>query len=452
MESHYPRKDPKHFISLAVYKATDIFEAFATPTIYKNYLISKSKFFAMKPVYVRKHQDKIKINSFDFFDTIVNQKVPEGTAEILTEDGYPTLVSFSQVGFGDLVVASVIDKKAAFAAVDNLIFKSILFFLAAVGIAALISIIASIGLANPIAKLMAATEEIGEGNFDIEVDVQSRDEFGELGNRFKAMAQKVSSLMKATAEQARMENELEMVRVVQENLFPKPQLEYQTVKIVSHFEPASECGGDWFHYSEVNGKIYMWIGDATGHGAPAALITGAAKSASSIIEVSPEITPGQALEVLNHAIESTAHGSVLMTFFLGILDVETGVLSYSNASHEFPYVIPNKKGLKKKDLIPLCDTTPGKRLGESVGSTYESGEYKLQSGDSIFFYTDGIIDLQNDRGEEFGERNFIKGILHAANSTAHAAGRVEAFKKYISDFRGNAVLVDDITLFWAHFS
>ncbi|MCB0357928.1 MAG: SpoIIE family protein phosphatase, partial [Bdellovibrionales bacterium] len=324
-------------------------------------------------------------------------------------------------------------------------------FLAIICVALLLSVITSISLTSTIAKLMSATEEIGKGNFVIDLDVRSSDEFGELGKRFKAMAEKVSSLLKATAEQARMENELEMVRIVQENLLPKANLEVGPFKIVSHFEPASECGGDWFYYSEVDGKVYLWIGDATGHGAPAAIITGAAKSAAAIIEASPGITPGQALEVMNHALNSTAHGTILMTFFLAIVDPETGLVTYANASHEFPYVIPNKADLKKKDLIPLCETKPGKRLGEEQGSTYEEGQYQLESGDSILFYTDGIIDLQNENGEEMGERNFIKSIIASSNKSPHIAGRVDAFKKTIAEYRGHAVLIDDVTLFWAQY-
>jgi sigma-B regulation protein RsbU (phosphoserine phosphatase) len=366
MQSHNNPNSPEHFISLAIYKAPDLFESFATPNMYNSYLISKSRFIAMRPKIVRKSDNRINITKFDFFNTIVTQVFPEGTTEIKTETGHPALVSFSEVGIGDMVVTAVIDKAAAFKAVDNLMSKSILFFISVVCVAVLISILASLNLTSAISKLLVATEQISDGNFNIDVNLNSTDEFGELARRFKAMAQKISSLLKSTAEQARMEQELEMVSVVQENLFPKSSLDAGPCKIVSYFEPASECGGDWFHYSLIEGRVFLWIGDATGHGAPAALITGAAKSAASIIEASPGLSSAQALEVLNHAIYSTAHSSILMTFFIGIIDIETGKLTYSNASHEFPYIVPQKANLKKRDLIPLCDTQLGKRLGQLV--------------------------------------------------------------------------------------
>ncbi|MCB9025016.1 MAG: SpoIIE family protein phosphatase [Bdellovibrionaceae bacterium] len=451
IESHFPEKDPRHFMTLAVYKAPEIFEAFATPNVYKSFLISRSRFISMRPLFIRSAQDKVRISNFDFFNTIITQQLPDGTTEVKTEEGHPTLVSFSDVGVGDLMVVSVVDKIAAFKTIDDLIYQSILFFVAIICIAIFISVISSISLTSAISKLMHATEQIGEGNFLVDLKLNSRDEFGELARRFSTMADKVSSLLTATAEKARMENELEMVRVVQENLFPPSSLEVGPIKIISHFEPASECGGDWFHYSQIAGKVYLWIGDATGHGAPAALITGAAKSAASIIETSEGITPGQALEVMNHALHSTAHGSILMTFFLAVIDPESGIVTYANASHEFPYVVPDKKGLKKKDLIPLCESKQGKRLGEEKNSKYDEATYQLQQGDSIVFYTDGVIDLQNIEGAEMGERSFIKAILTATEKSPHLAGRVDNFKKIIKEYRGNAILVDDVTMFWIQY-
>jgi sigma-B regulation protein RsbU (phosphoserine phosphatase) len=451
MQSHNPAESPDHFISLAIYKAPDLFEALATPNMSKNFLISKSGYFSMRPRFVRVHGDNLNISKFDFFEPVLNQSLPEGTAETTTEDGHPALISFADVGFGDLMVASVVDKSEAFAAVNNIILKSLLFFIAVICTAFLISVMLSKGLTDTIDKLLVATEKISKGDFKIDMNVTSNDEFGELGQRFSVMAEKVSILLTTTADQARMEQELEMVRVVQENLFPEPSMAIGPFKIVSHFEPASECGGDWFHYCEINGKIFLWIGDVTGHGASAALMTAAARSAASIIEASGNITPSAALEVMNHALHATAHGSILMTFFLAAVDPETGAMQYANASHEFPYVIPAKKGIKKKDLIPLCDVKTGKRLGEETGLTYEEGSYQLQPGESIFFFTDGIIDLENSKGKAYGERNMIKAIVEAASKSPHVAGKVDRYKNILSTYRENSPLVDDITLFWAQY-
>ncbi len=101
---------------------------------------------------------------------------------------------------------------------------------------------------------------------------------------FNIMAAEVSRLLDQTAEKARMESELQTAKTVQETLFPETRAKIGPLAIAGYYEPASECGGDWWHYCQIGNKIFLWIGDATGHGAPAALITSAAKSASTIIE------------------------------------------------------------------------------------------------------------------------------------------------------------------------
>src|SRR5205823_2940179 len=117
-------------------------------------------------------------------------------------------------------------------------------------------------------------------------------EVGGLAESFNYMAAEVSRLMSETAEKARMQSELATVKTVQETLFPASQSQFGPIRIKGHFEPASECGGDWWNYSRVEDKIFLWIGDATGHGAPAALITGAACSAAAVIEGLPDMSPG----------------------------------------------------------------------------------------------------------------------------------------------------------------
>jgi len=451
MEAHGNKAKPsEYYLTLVLYKAPDLYEAFATPNLYKSYLINKNKFMSMEPIYVRTHGDRIKIDSMNFFDPIVKRKLPEGATELTTESGHRALVAYADVKKANLIVASVADKEAALLAAKKLRLKSALFFLALIALTVVISIFSSINLTSTLSDLVLATKEIAKGNFGIKVKVNSGDEVGELASGFNLMAEEVSRLVTATADQARMEQELKTVKVVQETLFPDPEMKIGPLNIRSLFEPASECGGDWFHYSFVNEKAFLWIGDATGHGAPAALITSAAKSASAIIEAMPSTSPSQALEIMNHALHATSKGKILMTFFLGIVDLQSGEMQYSNASHEFPFVIPQKDDLKKKDLVPLCEAE-GKRLGEEFGSQYSEGTYKLQAGDTVVFYTDGVIDLRNPSGDELGERKFIKALISSSNASLSVQGKLDAFRRVIADHRKKEVLIDDVTMFMVQY-
>src|SRR5690606_22171795 len=132
----------------------------------------------------------------------------------------------------------------------------------------------------------------------------------------------------------------------------------------------------------------------------------------------PFITPGKALEILNKAIHETAKSRILMTFFLAAIDQKTGEMIYANASHESPYIVRARKDgkpISKKDLEPLVEAN-GPRLGDKRSSVYKESKTQLLKGDTIVFYTDGIIDVKNPAGKVWGERGFIKSICDSANN------------------------------------
>ena len=99
-----------------------------------------------------------------------------------------------------------------------------------------------------------------------------------------------------------------------------------------------------------------------------------------------------------------------MTFFVGCLDHSTGQFSYCNASHDPPFLFRKKEEpLKKKDLEVLMDNR-GARFGESVHSEYEETVIQLQPGDRIVFYTDGVTELNNSKGEYVGRKKVYQGF------------------------------------------
>jgi len=440
-------QDPGHLILIGLYHAQDLVESFASSGLYQSVLLNNFGQILLGPLdmagTVLESQDPKK-----FFGGVLTSKTPEGTAEVKNDSGRESLVSYSQVGLGDLTVASVVAKKEALKATEVLVAKSLLFFVALISSTVIISVFASIQLTSTLRELFEATKLIAQGNFDVRVKSRSNDEVGGLAESFNWMAGEVSRLLSETAEKARMQSELATVKTVQETLFPPSVGAFGSYNIVGYFEPASECGGDWWNYSKVGNKIYLWIGDATGHGAPAALITSAARSAAAIIETFPDVNPAKALEMMNRAIHETSKGQINMTFFIAMIDVDTNVMTYSSASHDPPFLVRPKEGktLTRRDLLPLVEAS-GKRLGELRDSKYENCEVKLEPGDSFIFYTDGIVDLRDPKGNSWGERTFLKTIVECTNEGGSAETKIASFKKKIADFRNDATLIDDITLF-----
>jgi phosphoserine phosphatase RsbU/P len=436
--------DPHVHLVAALYNSPDLVANFEDLGLYQTFLMSKAGEIAVGS------DNKIGLQGIT--DKIANA-AHEGTAELPGDDGKTYLMSYAPTGIGDLSVVSYLDKQKALKAVQVLLIKSLMFFVALIASTIIISVIASGRLTATLSELFAATQKIAAGDFNVQVQSRSNDEIGGLAQSFTWMAAEVSRLMVDTAQKARMENELATVRTVQETLFPAANASFGNLNISGHFEPASECGGDWWSYSKLGDRIFLWIGDATGHGAPAALITSAARSAAAVVESFPDMTPATALKVLNHAIHQTSKGKINMTFFLAAFDLSTGLLTYCNASHDPPYLMkkrPDMK-LKKKDLIPLMDVN-GPRLGEKPDTIYKETSIQMQPGDFLFCYTDGILDIQNPALEKWGERTFLKTLIDITNlEDKSAEAKVQTLIKTTSDFRQGAELLDDVTLMMIEF-
>lgn len=136
-----------------------------------------------------------------------------------------------------------------------------------------------------------------------------------------------------------------------------------------------------------------------------------------------------------------------MTFFLAAYDPETHVLTYANASHEAPFLIKKGEGpLKKKDLIPLNEVN-SPRLGQDRETKYKQTTITLDPDDMVFFYTDGIPEVQNTMKMTWGERDFIKAIVSANKDYPTAHDSVARLVQMIQDHRQGEVLIDDVTFF-----
>ena len=431
--------DPNPLIIVSLYKAQELLAAFETTGSSISFAATRDG----QPVFGAMD---VVTTDMDLLHGILNSKAAEGTAEATLSDRVKYLISYANVGVGDLMVITKVDKMKALKAVEVLIAKSLLFFVALIASTLLISVFASNQLTSQIRELFDATAKVAQGDFNVSVKPRSHDEVGGLAESFNWMAAEVSRLMSETAEKARMESELSTVRTVQETLFPAPSSQFGPIQIEGHFEPASECGGDWWNYSRIGNKIFLWIGDATGHGAPAALITSAARSAAAVIEAMPDVTPGMALTILNRAIHQTSKGQIMMTFFIACIDLDHKVFSYASASHDPPYLLRRSgEKISKKDLVPLNEVN-GPRLGERKDHRYEETSLDFQPGDLLFFYTDGIIDVQDPKGRKWGERQFLKTLVESANSEGTLDQKLGHLRSNIEQFRSGSALIDDVTM------
>ena len=252
-------------------------------------------------------------------------------------------------------------------------------------------------------------------------------------------------------ERQRIEEELKTAKTVQEMLFPPLTAKLDGVEIAGHFESATDLGGDWWFYSELPDRVLFWIGDATGHGVPAALLTSAARASAAIIDKITRMSPAKALSILNAAICASARGTMLMTFFLASYDKKSRELTYSNAGHDPPYLFDfYDEKLSVKKLIPLNEVN-APRLGQDRNTVFSNHRLTIAKDQAIIFYTDGLTELENDQGKQWGEMKFLKSVIKGVKSTKSTEKSVEFILDKINDHRNNYELQDDVTYFLSKF-
>ena len=437
--------DPKRAAVLALFDASEIADAFSASGIYESYLLQGNGDLVFGDASVGGEDSW---GPGDLWSKLLaSRAAPEGTAETASPRGRAFLASFVKVGSSELSVLSVADKRSALRAIDHLLRVSILFFIAVASVTVLLSVFAARGLTSALSGLAIATQRIAGGDFETRVDAKGGDEIGRLGRSFNVMAEEILRLMKETAEKARMETELATAKTVQETLFPPNLARLGAVDVCGHYQPASECGGDWWHYCENGDFVYLWIGDATGHGAPAALLTSAARAVASVIEMGEPRSPSECVAILNRAIWDASKGRMMMTFFLAAIDKRTGAMYYANASHEAPLLLrASDQAPSRDDYLPLNDVN-NPRLGENPAFAFQEAQIQLQPGDRIVFYTDGVTDVKSPEAKAWGERRFLKTLSACLHGEPDAEKSVGAIVKELYDFRKNTPLDDDVTLF-----
>jgi serine phosphatase RsbU (regulator of sigma subunit) len=311
-------------------------------------------------------------------------------------------------------------------------------------IGTVLAIFQGLSITKPLKQLAWKASQIARGDLEARAEVGSGDEIGVLAENFNFMADQIAILLQQTAEKAKLEQELEVAKAIQETLVPSnAPVRKGPLTFAGYYQPAAHTGGDWWTWAELaDGKILVVIGDVTGHGIPSAMITAAAKAACDVARHvhGDEVTVTRLLEIMNRAIYESAQRRFVMTCFASIVDPKARTITYANAGHNFPYVFRHGDG--KGELGSLM--IRGNRLGDDPASRYEAKTTELIAGDVVVWYTDGIVECENGSGEEYGDKRFRASLRKAGALDAR-----EMRDAVIADataFFGNTPRKDDITM------
>ncbi|HKV57286.1 MAG TPA: SpoIIE family protein phosphatase [Ktedonobacteraceae bacterium] len=249
------------------------------------------------------------------------------------------------------------------------------------------------------------------------------------------VAQLVREKRAQDLERERIEQELHVARLIQQTLLPKELPQLPGWQISSYYQPARAVGGDFydFLYFE-DGRLGLVIGDVTDKGVPAALVMATTRS---ILRSTAHaaISPGKVLEQTNDLLHQDIPPNMFVTCLYAILDPVSGRLEYANAGHDLPYRRHNG------EVSELRAT--GMPLGLMPGMAYEEKEITLDAGDSILFYSDGLVEAHNDRRQMFGFPHLMKLLGEDLDGTPV----IDFLLAELADFTGNDwEQEDDVTL------
>ena len=196
-------------------------------------------------------------------------------------------------------------------------------------------------------------------------------------------------------ERQRVEHELGVARRIQHALLPKDLPELDGWEIARHYQPAREVGGDFYDFLRLeDGRVGLVIGDCSGKGIAAALVMANTQSVLRAVAQREGITPGRVLEEANEVLYAYIPPTIFITCLYAILDPESGGLVYANAGHDLPYLHRNSEAEELR--------ARGMPLGLMPGMSYEEKETVLNVGVAALFYSDGLVEAHDPKGEMFG--------------------------------------------------
>ncbi|MBR3076152.1 MAG: SpoIIE family protein phosphatase [Bacteroidales bacterium] len=248
-------------------------------------------------------------------------------------------------------------------------------------------------------------------------------------------------VMELDQKRERIEGELKIASSIQMSMIPKlfpPFPERKDIDIFASMIPAKEVGGDLYDFYIRDNKLFFCIGDVSGKGVPASLVMAVTRSLFRTVSAH-ENSPGRILTTLNDSMADMNDSNMFVTFFCGILDMESGHVRYCNAGHNAP-VLMNQT----KTLLPVIPNVP---LGIVPGIEFKEQEADLGYDDALFLYTDGLTEAENSSHELFGEQRMMDALTGLKGSRNHLMAMQSAVASFVDD----APQSDDLTMLIIHY-
>jgi sigma-B regulation protein RsbU (phosphoserine phosphatase) len=322
-------------------------------------------------------------------------------------------------------------------------------YTAIIGLIVLLVIIITISnsISGPITRLAEGVMRVARGDLDYKLSEKVRFlEVEELQVAFNKMSQDlkvyIKNLREAIETKQRIESELKVAHDIQMGILPKifpPFPDNPEFDIYAVLKSAKEVGGDFYDFFFMDDDhLCFLIADVSDKGVPASLLMAVTKTMIKMMSKDSK-DPNEILKKINREIAHDNDSCMFITIFCGILNIKTGEVFYSNGGHPPPVVI------RSNEEVRFLDGGAGAAIGISEETVYKNGSIRLEPGDALCMYTDGITEASNEKQQFFGSERLKQVISAAAHKpirgvVAEICSGVDEFSKEISQSDDIAVL------------
>lgn len=307
----------------------------------------------------------------------------------------------------------------------------------------LLAFFMSSSITKPVSKLVEGVRKVAKGDLTARVEVETRDEIGFLGNAFNSMAEELDISLDAKLYKERVTHELKLAAEIQNQIIPgEDQIpKVDGLEIAADLIPAEEIGGDIYDFLPVaNEKLLIYLGDVTGHGVPAGIVSSIASALFYGYSTTENIE--EIMINVNQVLKIKTMPNMFVTLCLLEWDSVGKLLRYVNAGHE--QLIHYSKSKKKASLAP----TGGIALGmlDDLTPHVKVEAIDLQVGDYLIVYSDGIPESWKNEKENYGMERFLKIVEKAADVVKTASELKNTILEDVEQFAEGYKQMDDITL------
>lgn len=280
-------------------------------------------------------------------------------------------------------------------------------------------------------------QKITDGDLTEKVNVHYASEFSSLSEDINQTVTALKGYIDAAEE--RIKQELILAKNIQESALPTNfAFKHDGFEIFADMNPAKQVGGDFYDFFFVDqDKLALVIADVSGKGIPAAMFM--MKSKTTIRGFAEAgYTPAELFEMSNNVICEGNETNMFVTVWIGIIDLNTGVMKCCNAGHEYPVLMRNGRNFE------IYNDKHLPALGIMEGIEFVEYEIDLKPGDTIYVYTDGVPEAVNTAVEQYGTDRLLDVLNEHKEESMKDI--LSAVKDNLDDFVGTADQFDDVTM------